>query len=163
MRKGLERVGQSDQSITGTTHNYLKGTLENLELRRGTLVGLGTDYTSGLHDDPAVVREMQQLDGSIDKIKLILKNYDVLPTRNNTGHVDVGNRVKIKFEEDGSEEVFRLGTSTDASYLSDEYPWISVESPLGKELKNKRNGDTVSYRLGLQKMNVVILDILNEK
>lgn len=163
MGKGLERVGQSDQSITETTYNYLKDTLEKLELRRGGLVGLGTDYTSGLHDDPAVVREMQQLDGGIDKIKLILKNYDVLLLRNNTDSVDIGNRVKIRFEEDNSEEVFRLGTSTDASYSSDEFPWISVESPLGKELKSKQKGATVSYRLGLQKMNVVILDILNEK
>lgn len=163
MVKGTERSFSSSSVITETTNTHLRGVLERLEARRGELLGLGTDYTSGLHDDPAVVREMQQLDGNIDKIKLILNNCEVLPSRTDTSQIEVGNRVKIKFEEDRSEEIYRLGTATDASFMSDEFRWISTESLLGKELNGKKKGDSVLYTLGVQQMKVKVVDVLSEK
>ncbi|KKP92754.1 MAG: transcription elongation factor GreA [Parcubacteria group bacterium GW2011_GWA1_36_12] len=162
MPKGTERWLSTGFAITETTNRHLQSQLEKLETRRGEIVNLGTDYTSGLHDDPAVVREMQQLDGSIDKIRSILNNSDVLPQRNDVDQIDVGNRVKIKFEDEDVEEMYRVGTAIDASYSSDESSWVSIESPLGKELKGKRKGEIVIYKLGLQPNKVKILDIFSE-
>lgn len=150
-----------DNAITKTTHQHLIQALERLESRRGELGGVGTDYTSGLHDDPAVVRDIQQLDGSIDKIRMILKNSEVLDPRLDTTQVEVGNKIKIKFEEENEEELYRLGTRIDASYSSD-LPWMSVESPIGKELRGKKKGDIVTYEVEKQTKKVKVIDVLRE-
>lgn len=157
-----ERPIQLDSAITETTHQHLIQSLTKLEARRGEL-GIGTDYTSGLHDDPAVVRDIQQLDGNIDKIRSILKNCNVLDQRSDTTQIGVGNKIKIKFEEENEEELYRLGTRIDASYSSEDLPWMSVESPLGKELNGKKKGDTVKFKLGQQEKQVKVLDVLGEK
>lgn len=108
-------------AITETTSQHLKEKLGELETKRSGM-GLGTDYTSGLHDDPAVVREMQQLDGNIDKIRSILNLSEVLPVRENTSELNIGNRVSLKFEEEGVEETLRLGSATDSSYDANGVP-----------------------------------------
>ncbi len=162
MSKDTEKRSSIGFAITETTNRRLHFQLEKLETRRSEIVNLGTDYTSGLHDDPAVVREMQQLDGSIDKIRSILKNSDVLPQRTDTNQIDIGNRVKIKFEDEDAEELYRVGTAIDASYSSDESSWVSIESPLGKELKGKTKGEIVTYKLGVKSNRVKILDIFPE-
>ncbi len=163
MTNRKEGLRSAEQIITETTNSYLKLSLEKLIARRGELLSLGTDYTSGLHDDPAVVREMQQLDQGIDKINSVLKNSLILEPRFDTSKIGIGNRIKIKFEDDGSRELYRFGTAIDASYSSDEIPWISVESPLGRELNDKKRWDLISYKLGFVNKQIQILDILSER
>lgn len=150
-------------AITETTNKNLRDTLQRLEAKRNGMVGLGTDYTSGLHDDPAVVREMQQLDRNIDKIRSILKLSEVLPPREDTSELDIGNRVSLKFEDEGVEESFRLGSATDSSYDANGVPWVSVESPLGRELVGKKEGETVIYKIGRDEKRVSITGIFTEK
>jgi len=160
--KKLESDSSVGQFITSTTKGHLSRVLGELERKRTEMASLGADYTSGLHDDPSVVRDMQELFGSIDKIKNLLKNSQVLPPRLEIDKVELGNRVEIKFEDDGSQELFRFGTSIDSSFMVDGIPWISIASPLGKELDGKKKGDVVAYKLGENEKKVGILSVGKE-
>ena len=149
--------------MTEGTNNHLIQLLKSLQTKRAKLSGLGTDYTSGLHDDPALVRDIQQTDNDINKISHILKNTEVLPIRTDTSEIYVGNRVVVKFEDEDTEELFKVGTTTDASYPMNKFRWVSIESPLGRELLGKKKGDSVIYKINFVDKNVDILDVLSEE
>ena len=99
----------------------------------------------------------------INKISHILKNTEVLPIRTDTSEIYVGNRVVVKFEDEDTEELFKVGTTTDASYPMNKFRWVSIESPLGRELLGKKKGDSVIYKINFVDKNVDILDVLSEE
>ena len=71
--------------------------------------------------------------------------------------LSINSRAKIKFLEDGEEDIITLVTTLD---LDPENMCISIESDLGKSLKGKKVGDIINVLAPGSSYSVKILEIL---
>lgn len=152
--------------MTTSTSVFLKDKFEQLQDKRTEIVGGlgGADYTSGLHDDPSMVRDLQFLDTEIERISQTIINTEVLSPREEISSLGIGNLVRLKFTDEEEEETYRLGTTVDVSFSAGNIRWISIESLLGQTLEGRRQGETVYYKppkLG-ERLSVKIIEILPE-
>ena len=85
----------------------------------------------------------------IDYLEKMLKDATIIDDNNNGG-VSLNNTVKVKFVEEGvdeaswDEEVYKIVTSIRADSMKNK---ISIESPLGKALLEKKENEIVSVHL----------------
>lgn len=86
--------------------------------------------------------EQRDIEARIDEIEKILKNAEVVDTDEiDLKTINIGSRVTL-FDVEFEEELeFRIVGSTEANSLEGK---ISNESPLGRELIGKKQGETVS-------------------
>lgn len=87
--------------------------------------------------------EYSAIEGKIEEIELKLKNADIRETSTNTSYIDLGSVVTVFDEDLGEEEVYTITTVADADVMTNK---ISIVSPAGSALLNKKVGDKVAVK-----------------
>jgi len=88
----------------------------------------------------------EQLEGAI--------NEAVIKEKTGGEKVDIGSKIKILFGS--GEQKYEVVAPTESNILENK---ISYQSPLGKELLNKKMGDEFNFIAGNKKVKVKILEI----
>ncbi len=87
----------------------------------------------------AARNEQAELEGRIKKIEQILENVSIIENVDNS-KVSIGNKVKIKYVDDGEEDEYQIVGSQEADPFEAK---ISNESPIAQALLGSKVGDTV--------------------
>lgn len=90
-------------------------------------------------DYDAARTEQAEVEGRIKELEFMLANATIIE-KNNSHLVDVGSTVTIKYVDDDEEEVYHIVGRMEADPFENK---ISNESPIGKAIINKKEGDTV--------------------
>jgi len=90
----------------------------------------------------AARQDQERNDSRITEIEHILKNVQVITAPKNDSKVVLGSTVKLK-AEDGKTKEFQVVGTVEADPLNGR---ISDESPIGKALMGKKNGDEVEIK-----------------
>jgi len=93
-------------------------------------------------DYDAARNEQARIEARISEIETILKNVKVIRTTSED-IVNIGKTVKVEFLESKKVNTFSLVGSIEADPMEAK---ISVESPLGKAMLNKEEGDEVEVK-----------------
>lgn len=93
-------------------------------------------------DYDAARNEQARIEARIAEIENILKHHKVIKTAEE-GIVQIGKKVKVRFIDKNQEKIFHLVGSIEANPLNDK---ISIESPIGKAMKNHQKGDVVQVK-----------------
>lgn len=88
--------------------------------------------------------EQSFIEGKVLEIEEKLRNHEIIESRAGSDHVELGSTVEVT--GDRKTRSYMIVGSTEAD-PSGEPPKISNESPLGKELLNKRVGDKLTVTL----------------
>lgn len=91
--------------------------------------------------------------GRIEQLENAI-NEAIVVEKEGVEKVGIGSFVKIIF--DGKEQEFHIVAPTEADILKDK---ISYQSPLGKQLMGKREGDEFDYEMPTKKTKVKVLKI----
>lgn len=92
----------------------------------------------------AAKKDKNRNESRIRYLENMLKNARVVSDKSRPGEVGLNDTVTLYFEDDDEEEVYRLVTSIRGNSLKG---LISIESPLGKAIKGRREGDSVDVRI----------------
>lgn len=131
--EGLRKLQEEFQRKTGPEREALAIRLRQA-IQQGDL-SENADYIQAKE-------EQAFLEGRIEELKDILHNYEVIDEhRTNRTRVDVGAKVTIRFEEDGSEETYMIVGPKEANPSQKR---ISHESPIGAALMNHEAGTRVT-------------------
>ncbi len=87
----------------------------------------------------AARNEQAELEGRIKKLEQIMENVSIIENVDNS-KVSIGNKVKIKYVDDGEEDEYQIVGSQEANPFESK---ISNESPIAMALLNKKVGDIV--------------------
>ena len=87
----------------------------------------------------AARNEQAELEGRIKKLEQIMENVSIIENVDNS-KVSIGNKVKIKYVDDGEEDEYQIAGSQEANPFESK---ISNESPIAMALLNKKVGDIV--------------------
>lgn len=98
--------------------------------------------------------EQSQIEGQILELENLLKRVKIVNSKKNNGKIGIGTKVRLKIS--GVEKEVEIVGSTEAD---PEHGKISVESPLGKELINKKKNDIVKIKTPSGIKTVKILEI----
>lgn len=90
-------------------------------------------------DYDAARNEQAEVEGRIKELEFMLANATIIEKKN-SHIVDVGSTVAIKYVDDDEEEVYHIVGRMEADPFENK---ISNESPIGKAIINKSEGDTV--------------------
>jgi len=90
-------------------------------------------------DYDAARTEQAEVEGRIKELEFMLANATIIEKKN-SHTVDVGSTVTIKYVDDDEEEVYHIVGRMEADPFENK---ISNESPIGKAIINKSEGDTV--------------------
>ena len=90
-------------------------------------------------DYDAARNEQAEVEGRIKELEFMLANATIIEKKN-SHTVDVGSTVTIKYVDDDEEEVYHIVGRMEADPFENK---ISNESPIGKAIINKSEGDTV--------------------
>lgn len=97
------------------------------------------------------------IEGRIAEIENQLKNVRILDENElNTEMVHVGSRVRVKDEDGGEEETYKIVGSTEADPMAGK---ISDESPVGKALIGHGAGETVEIEIPNGVLHYTIVEI----
>ncbi len=77
-------------------------------------------------------------------LERLLKNAVVVDDASKDDEVGINNTVTLYIPEDDCEETYRLVTSIRANSMKNQ---VSIESPLGKAIRGKKEGDTVTIQV----------------
>jgi transcription elongation factor GreA len=88
--------------------------------------------------------EQSFIEGKVLEIEEKLRNHEIIESHAGSDHVELGSTVEVT--GDRKTRSYMIVGSTEAD-PSGEPPKISNESPLGKELLNKRVGDKLTVTL----------------
>ncbi len=133
-----------------------KGSVKDALLRIGEAAGSESDW----HDNSAFDFANIQHDVSTSQLGSIeakLRDVQIIEPSRNTGHVNIGNSVVVKFQGETEEETFTVLGPADSGR---QQGWISCESPLGSNLIGKKKGDDVTFSAGGQNQKIKVLNIL---
>ena len=101
--------------------------------------------------------EQAKLEARIIEIETMLKNVEITEDiKGKAKTVVIGVKVKVRDEEYGDEDEYRVVGSTEADSLSGK---ISDESPIGKALLGKKIGDVVTVEAPGGEFKIKILEI----
>ena len=98
--------------------------------------------------------ELEFLDGRISEIESVMENAVVAQISNGHGKVGLGAKVSVKFN--GSKTIYQLVGEWEADPVKSK---ISIDSPLGIALLNKKKGDKVEVEAPAGKVVYEILSI----
>lgn len=90
-------------------------------------------------DYDAARNEQAEVEGRIKELEFMLANATIIEKKD-SHTVDVGSTVTIKYVDDDEEEVYHIVGRMEADPFENK---ISNESPIGKAIINKSEGDTV--------------------
>ena len=90
-------------------------------------------------DYDAARNEQAEVEGRIKELEFMLANATIIEKKN-SHIVDVGSTVTSKYVDDDEEEVYHIVGRMEADPFENK---ISNESPIGKAIINKSEGDTV--------------------
>lgn len=92
----------------------------------------------------AAKREKNQNESRIRYLENMLKNAIIISEESREDEVGLNNTVTVEFADDGSVETYRIVTTVRGNSLEN---MISNESPLGKALLKKKEGQTVHVQV----------------
>ena len=90
-------------------------------------------------DYDAARNEQAEVEGRIKQIEFMLANAQIIESSNHT--VDLGSTVTISYVDDDEEEVYSIVGRMEADPFENK---ISNESPIGKAIIGKKEGDTIN-------------------
>lgn len=103
----------------------------------------------------AARQDQERNENRISEVEHILKNVAVIAAPKSDGKVVLGSTVKLK-TEDGKTKEFQVVGTVEADPLNGK---ISDESPIGKALMGKRDGDEVEIKTPVETAIYKIADI----
>jgi transcription elongation factor GreA len=103
----------------------------------------------------AARQDQERNDSRISEIEHILKNVQVITAPKSDSKVVLGSTIKLK-TEDGKTKEFQVVGTVEADPLNDK---ISDESPIGKALMGKKEGDEVEIKTPVETAAYKIVDI----
>ena len=103
----------------------------------------------------AARQDQERNENRISEIEHILKNVAVIAAPKNDGKVVLGSTVKLK-TEDGKTKEFQVVGTVEADPLNGK---ISDESPIGKALMGKKDGEEVEIKTPVETAIYKIADI----
>lgn len=111
-------------------------------------LGENMEYTAARQDQ-------ERNENRITEIEHILKNVQVITAPNSATAVVLGSKIKLK-SEDGKTKEFQVVGTVEADPLNGK---ISDESPIGKALMGKSEGDEVEIKTPVETATYKIADI----
>jgi transcription elongation factor GreA len=103
----------------------------------------------------AARQDQERNENRISEIEHILKNVQVINTPKSDGKVVLGSTVKLK-TEDGKTKEFQVVGTVEADPLNGK---ISDESPIGRALLGKKEGEEVEIKTPVETAQYKIADI----
>ena len=97
------------------------------------------------------------IEGRIEQINEILKNYVIISNKNKKGIVDLGRTVVIRYLDERKNRKFNIVSSIESDPESNK---ISDESPIGMALINKKISDEIFVNTPQGKRKLKIIDII---
>lgn len=88
----------------------------------------------------AAKREKNKNEGRIRFLERMIRTAEIIPDDSKDDEIGMNTRVTVQFEDDGSEEVYKIVTTMRGNSLEG---LVSVESPIGKALMGHKAGDRV--------------------
>lgn len=101
--------------------------------------------------------EQAFIEGRIEQINEILKNYVIVDKKENKGVVDIGSTVIVKDLEENSNKKYRIVSSVESDPEKNK---ISDESPMGKALLNRKIGEEIIFKIPQKTKKFRIIDII---
>ncbi len=92
----------------------------------------------------AAKKAKNQNESRIRYLERMIKTAHVIEDTTRDDEVGMNNQVTVLFEEDGSEETYKIVTTVRGDSL---HNLISIESPLGKALLRHKEGDRVEVKV----------------
>ena len=92
----------------------------------------------------AAKKAKNQNESRIRYLERMIRTAEVIDDKTAAAEAGVGKTVRIRVEEDGSEEQYKLVTTMRGDSLKG---LISIESPLGKALLGHRAGERITVRV----------------
>lgn len=92
----------------------------------------------------AAKKEKNRNESRIRYLEKMLRSAVIVEDRSQADEVGLNNTVTVEFENDGHQDTFRFVTSVRGDSLKKR---ISIESPFGKALLGKREGERVYIRV----------------
>lgn len=92
----------------------------------------------------AAKKDKNQNESRIRYLERMLKNATIVKDTSKEGEVGMNKAVTVYFEEDDETEVYKLVTSIRGNSMDGR---ISIESPMGKALLGKKEGDRVFVKI----------------
>jgi len=106
--------------------------------------------------------EQGKIDSRIKEIEYILDHAEIIEEEEDSSVVGIGKRIKIRdmaLEKEKQEKIITLVTSQEANIREDK---ISEESPIGKAIKGKKVGETITVKTNSGSKKIKIVQIINE-
>jgi transcription elongation factor GreA len=97
------------------------------------------------------------IEGRIEQINEILKNYKIVSNRNKKGIVDLGRTVVIRYLGERENRKNNIESSIESDHESNK---ISDESPIGKALLDEKIGNEIFVNTPQGKRKLKIIDII---
>lgn len=88
----------------------------------------------------AAKREKNKNESRIRFLERMIRTAEIIPDESKDDEIGMNTRVTVQFEDDGSEEVYKIVTTMRGNSLEG---LVSVESPIGKALMGHKAGDRV--------------------
>ncbi len=88
----------------------------------------------------AAKREKNKNESRIRFLERMIRTAEIIPDDSKADEIGMNTRVTVQFEDDGSEEVYKIVTTMRGNSLEG---LVSVESPIGKALMGHKAGDRV--------------------
>lgn len=105
--------------------------------------------------------EQAFIEGRIITLEKMLRNAKVIePVENDAGTVHIGARILLKDMEYGDEFVYTVVGSAEADPANNK---ISFESPVGRAILGKRQGETVEVNVPAGKLQYKILEVIQTR
>ena len=88
----------------------------------------------------AAKKDKNRNESRIRYLERMLKNAEVIEDNSKEDEVGLNNTVEVYFEDDDETETYKIVTSVRGNSLGG---YISIESPIGKAIMGKKEGDRV--------------------
>lgn len=150
---GLDEIGMETDMYDKLTKSDMKKMQEEIEYRKLELRPklLEDVKETRAHGDlsenfeyHAAKKEKNKNESRIRYLERMLKTAQVIDDSSKEDEVGMNNTVEVFFEEDGTTEAYRIVTTVRGDSL---HNLISIESPLGKALMGRKEGDRVEVRV----------------
>ena len=92
----------------------------------------------------AAKKAKNENESRISYLERMLKTAEIISDKSKDDEVGLNNRVTVYFEEDDEEQVFKIVTSIRGNSMKN---MISSESPLGKALMGKKEGQRIKIKV----------------